>query len=168
MRQEKELLLNEIKTKIDASTAMIVAQYDRLAPNVSWKLRDQLAKSGSLFEVVQKRVFVKAAEKAGMSIDVSELKGHIGVVFVNQPDAMPATKLIYKFSEENGNIFHVLFGQMEGKSMPAADLEVLSKLPSMLEMRASLLGLFVSPMSQMLAVLDAAMAGPMSAVDQES
>jgi len=167
MRQEKELLLNEIKTKIDASTAMIITRYDRLAPNASWQLRDQLAKSGSLFEVVKKRVFVKAAEKAGMKIDESLLKGHVGVVFINQPDAMPSTKLIYKFSEENGQIFEVLFGQIEGKIMPASDLAMLSKLPGINEMRASLLGLFESPMSQMLAVLEAVIAEPLSILSQK-
>lgn len=162
MRREKELLLNEIKSKIDASSAMIVTQYHRLAPNVSWQLRDRLAKSGSLFEVVRKRVFIKAAQKAGLEIDQTQLKGHVGVVFINQEDAMPATKSVYKFSEENGDIFDVLFGQIEGKRVPSADLAILSKLPGIQEMRASLLGLFVSPMSHMLAVLEAAMAKPLS------
>ncbi|MBI5272857.1 MAG: 50S ribosomal protein L10 [Chlamydiia bacterium] len=168
MRQEKELLLNEIKDKIDASTAMILTRYDKLAPNTSWQLRDLLAKSGGGFEVVRKRVFLKAAEKAGIQIDASLLKGHLGVVFITQLDAMPSAKLIYKFSEENGKIFEVLVGQIEGKMIPAADLEMLSKLPGIDEMRASLLGLFVSPMSQMLAVLEAVMAEPLSVIEQKS
>ena len=46
MRKEKQLLLNEIKEKIDASTAMIVTRYDKLEPNMSWRLRDQLGKVG--------------------------------------------------------------------------------------------------------------------------
>ena len=92
MRKEKELLLNEIKEKIDASTAMIVARYDRLEPNTSWKLRELLEKSGSLFEVVKKRVFIKAAEKSGVKIDDALLSGNIAVVFVNQPDAMVPAK----------------------------------------------------------------------------
>jgi len=161
MRKEKQLLLNEIKEKIDASTAMIVTRYEKLTPNTSWQLREQLAKSGSLFEVVRKQVFMKAAELAGVSIDEALLKGHVGVVFVNQPDAMPSTKTIYKFSEENGQIFEVLCGQIEGKIVPGADLEVLSKLPGLDEMRAMLLGLFTSPMSQLLVVFEAVMAEPL-------
>ena len=158
MRQEKELLLQEIKDKIDASTAMIVTRYNRLAPNTSWQLRDQLKSAGSLFEVVRKRVFLKAAEKAGFPVDQIALKGHIGVIFINQPDAMPSTKLIYKFSEENGQLFEVLFGQIEGKIMPGTDLAILSKLPGINEMRALLLGLFISPMSHTLSVMEAAIA----------
>ncbi len=168
MRKEKQLLLNEIKQKIDGSSAMIITRYDKLAPNTSWQLRDQLAKSGGCFEVVRKQVFIKAAQQAGIPIEETQLKGHVGVVFVNQPDAMPSTKTIYKFSEENGQIFEVLFGQIEGKIVPGGDLEILSKLPGIDEMRAMLLGLFTSPMSQMLAVLEAVMAEPLSIISQKS
>lgn len=168
MRKEKQLLLDEIKEKISASSGMIVTRYAKLAPNVSWQLRDQLAKSGSMFEVVRKKVFVKAAEQVGVTIDQALLQGHVGIVFINQADAMAPTKLIYKFSEENGQIFEVLCGQMEGKFVPGSDLEILSKLPGMNEMRASLLGLFTAPMSQMLSVLEAVMANPLSIIEQKS
>ena len=137
---------------------MIVTRYEKLEPNVSWKLRDQLTKSGSSLEIVRKQVFLKATAKAGFAIDESLLGGHIGVVFIDQADAMPSTKLIYKFSEENGKIFKVLCGKVEGKFVPGADLEMLSKLPGLDGMRAILLGLFVSPMSQMLSVMEAFMA----------
>ena len=168
MRPEKELLLNEVKSKIDASTAMIITRYDKLEPNVSWQLRDRLAKSGSLLEVVRKRVFVKAIQQAGISIDETALKGHIGVVFINQPDAMASTKVIYKFSEENGQILQVLYGQLDGKIVPGSDLEIMSKLPGINEMRALLLGLFTAPMSHFLSVLEAVMAEPLSVINQKS
>jgi large subunit ribosomal protein L10 len=168
MRKEKQLLLNEIKEKIDGSTAMIITRYEKLAPNTSWQLRDRLAKSGGLFEVVRKQVFIKAAAQSGIIIDEALLKGHVGIVFIKQPDAMPSTKLIYKFSEENGQIFEVLGGQIEGRFVPGSDLALLSKLPGINEMRAILLGLFTSPMSQMLAVLEAVMAEPLSIISQKS
>lgn len=168
MRKEKQLLLNEIKEKIDGSTAMIITRYEKLEPNVSWQFRNALAKAGSSLEVVRKQVFMKAAEKSGVAIDETSLQGHVGIVFINQPDAMPSTKLIYKFSEDNGKIFQVVCGQIEGKFVPGTDLEILSKLPGLEEMRATLLGLFTSPMSQMLAVLEAVMAEPLSVISQKS
>ena len=168
MRAEKELLLDEIKQKIDASTAMIITRYDHLPPNTSWEFRNRLAKSGSLFEVVKKRVFVKAAEKMGIQVDESQLKGHIGVIFVGQPDPMPSTKVVFKFSEENGSLFEVLCGQMEGKTISGSELEALSKLPGINEMRATLLSVFTAPMSQILSVLEAVMAGPLSILKQKS
>lgn len=155
MRAEKSLLLDEIKQKIDSSTALIVARYDRLPPNLSWEFRDQLAKSGSVFEVVRKRVFLKAVEQAGIKLDESLLKGHIGVVFVQQPDAMPSAKMVCKFSGDNQNILEVVCGQIEGKIYGGAEVEQLAKLPGLDEMRAQFIALLVSPMSQTLAVFDA-------------
>ena len=168
MRKEKELLLNEIKDKIDASTAMIVTKYDKLEPNTSWKLRELLGKSGGLFEVVRKRVFLKAAEKAGIQIDGTLLGGHIAVVFVTQPDAMVPAKAMIKFSAENANLLQVVCGQIEGKIMPGTEIETLSQLPGLDEMRAILLGLFTSPMSQMLSVMEAVVAEPLSLMKQKS
>jgi large subunit ribosomal protein L10 len=168
MRKEKELLLNEIKDKIDGSTSILLTRYEKLAPNVSWGLRDQLAKTGSFLEVVRKQVFLKAAAKAGIPIDEALLKGHIGIVFVNQPDSLPSTKLLFKFAQDNEQMLEVIGGHIEGKMVKGSDLEILSKLPGMEEMRATLLGLFTSPMSQMLAVLEAVMAEPLSVISQKS
>src|SRR5690606_28550002 len=138
--------------------SMIIAQYNKLEPNASWKLRDALNKQGSILEVVKKRVFLKAIEGSDIQVDSSLLTGHIGVVFVNQPDAMPAAKAVFKFAEENVDVLKVLCAQFEGKMMPGAEIETLSKLPSLDEMRAIMLGLFTSPMSQMLSVLEAKVA----------
>ncbi len=168
MRKEKPLLLDEIKQKIDASIGFIVVRYDRLEPNISWAFRDSLAKQASLFEVVRKRVFKKAAEAVGIQIDEALLKGHVGVVFVNQSDTMSPTKAVYKFSENQGQILEVLCGRFEGKIVPAAELEMLSKLPGINEMRATMIALFTSPMSQMLSVMEAKIAASNSDSEQKS
>jgi large subunit ribosomal protein L10 len=162
MRKEKELLLNEIKEKIDGSTAMIVTSYTKLEPNKSWLLRELLAKSGGLYEVVRKQVFLKAAEKAGVAFDATALAGHIGVIFVKGTDPIVSAKTLIKFSEENSNQLQVVCGQIEGKLVPGKEVEELSRLPGMDEMRAILLGLFTSPMSYTLSVMEAAIAGPLS------
>ena len=119
-------------------------------------------------EVVKKRVFVKAAEQSGVKLDESLLKGHVGVVFVAQNDPMVSAKAVFKFSEENGNLIQVICGHIDGKIMPGAEVEMLSKLPGIDEMRAMLLGLFISPMSHMLSVMEAALAGPLSVIEQKS
>jgi large subunit ribosomal protein L10 len=168
MRAEKQLLLDEIKQKIDASKAMIIARYDRLPPNLSWDFREQLTKSGSLFEVVRKRVFLKAAEMSGIKIDAEKLGGHIGVVFVQQADSLPSAKVLIKFSEDHQNILQVVYGQLDGKMYSGSEIEELAKLPGINEMRSELIALLVSPMSQMLSVLDAVMSEPLSIMEQKS
>lgn len=159
MRDEKQLLLNEIKEKIDSSKAMIVVRYEKLEPNNAWNLRGRLAQNGSIFEVVRKRVYLKAAEMAGIKLDSTHFEGHLGVVFVNQDDALPSAKTLMKYSGENGDSISVLCGLIEGKLVAGDEVVMLSKLPSLNELRAGFIALLVSPMSQSLSVLEAAMAG---------
>lgn len=163
MRKEKALLLNEIKDKISGASAMLVASYDKLEPNTSWQLRELLSKQGSTLEVVRKRVFLKALEQSGVQMDTSNMKGHIGVVFIGQTDAMAPAKTVFKFSEENANLLTVLCGQLDGKMVPGPEIKTLSELPSLDEMRAILLGLFTSPMAQTLSVMEAYVASKGSA-----
>ena len=81
---------------------------------------------------------------------------------------MPPAKAIFKFSEDNQNILQVIYGKIEGKNYSGTDVEMLSKLPGIDEMRSELLGSFVSPMSQMLSVLEAVIGEPMSILEQKS
>lgn len=168
MRKEKPLLLDEIKQKIDGSSAMIVTCYGRLEPNTSWRLRDALLKKSSMFEVVKKRVFLKAATLAGMPVDESLLKGHIGVVFVGASDVMAVNKAVFEFAESNGQVLEVLCGRMDGKIVPGVELAMLSKLPAIDEMRATMLALFTAPMSQMLSVVEAKINADSSDLEQKS
>jgi len=154
MRPEKQLLLDEIKEKIDGSKAFILTSYQKMSANTSSHFREALAKTGGHYEIVRKRVLVKAMESAGVQLNLDQLEGHIGVVFA-QDDPIEATKEIFKFSEENENFLKVLFGRFEGKLYQAGDVEKLSKLPALPQMRAEFLGLLEAPAAQTLAVIEA-------------
>jgi large subunit ribosomal protein L10 len=157
MRPEKQLLLDEIKEKMDVSKAFILTSYQKMEANTSSKFRDALDKKGGSFEVVRKRILLKALESAGMSINLQDLKGHVGVVFVDKDaaDMTDSIKEIYQFSEANSDALTVLSGHIEGKLYPAKDVEKLSKLPAMPQMRAEFLGTLEAPMAQTLAVIEA-------------
>lgn len=158
MRKEKTFLLEEMEHKAANASAMLFMRYDRLEPNAVWELRSALAAQQSSLGVVKKRVFMKALAKTGVTLDETLLQGHIGVVFISGADAMAPTKTTLKFSQDNGDVLQVLCGYIEGAMLPGSEVEMLSKLPSLDEMRASLLGLFTAPMSQMLSVLEAKVA----------
>ncbi len=75
---------------------------------------------------------------------------------------------IFKFSEDNQNILQVIYGKIEGKAYSGTEVEMLSKLPGINEMRSQFLALLVSPMSQMLSVMEAVMGEPISILEQKS
>jgi large subunit ribosomal protein L10 len=154
MRQEKQLLLNEIKDKIAGSKALMLTSYKQLAPNKSAEFRLNLSKIGGSLEVVKKRVLVKAAQAANVELDPALLQGHIAVIFADQ-DPIQMTKAVYQFRQENEDLLEVIGGRFEGTICSAADMEQISKLPGKDEMRAQFLGTLEAPMSQTLAVIEA-------------
>ncbi len=154
MREEKQLLLDEIKDQIDGSTALVLTRYNSLTPDLSAEFRNSLRDAGGSFSVVRKRILLKAAEASGLALDSAMLQGHIGVVFATE-DPISTMKALFAFAKEKEVTLEVLSGQFEGRLCSAQEVKTISELPSQDEMRAQLLGLFEAPMSQTLSVMEA-------------
>src|ERR1700692_174834 len=106
MRAEKQLLLDEIKEQLDRSKAIVLASYQQLSPNLSAGFRDELRKQGGSLEVVRKRVLIKAAQAAGITLDPDTLEGHIAVIFADE-DPVSTTKAIFAFSKQNEDVLKI-------------------------------------------------------------
>lgn len=167
MRPEKQLLLDEIKGQIDHATTMVLTRYQRLNPNMAADFRTLVGNAGGNFEVVRKRILLKAAEKSGVTLDLDALQGHIGVVFTAK-DPVQLAKEIYRFSKENEEAIEVLGGRFEGKLCSAKDVKQISELPSKDEMRAQFLGLLEAPMAQTLSTMDALLTSVMHCLENKS
>lgn len=154
MRDEKQLLKQEIIDKLELHPSFVVMQYAGMSANAANDFRREVRKMGGDVEVVRKRVLLKAADDAGINFDFTSLDGHIGLVFLGE-DPIEITKFVFKFSQEREKVIQVLGGRFEGQLYPGADVEKLSQLPSKDEMRAQFLGLLEAPMAQTLAVMEA-------------
>lgn len=155
MRAEKQFLLDEMQEMIEKSDAFVVTSCGKMLANTASDFRKQLREADADFEVVRKRVFLKAADAAGVEgLKPEDLTGSIGIVFASG-DTVNATKAVCKFAEDNGAVLEVLSGHFDGKMLNASEVETLSKLPGREEMRAMLLGTLEAPMSHTLGVMDA-------------
>ena len=154
MREEKNLLKQEIKRKIERFDSFVIMQYEKFKANTANAFRREIGKVGGDVEVGRKTVLAKAFQDAGIEIDPSTLTGHVGVVFLGE-DPIEMTKTVIKFSQSNDKVFKLLGGRFEGQFYQGADVEKLATLPSKNEMRAQLLSVLEAPLSQTLAVMDA-------------
>lgn len=166
MRNEKQLLLQEVKGQFDQFDSFVIMRYSSLNANQANKFRNQIAQIGGNVEVVRKRVLIKAAQEAGIQLELASLPGHIGLVFAGK-DPIETTKIVFKFSQDTNKAIEVIGGRFDGQLYRAADVEMLSKLPGKNEMRAQLLGLFEAPMAQTLAVMDAILASVVYCLDNK-
>jgi large subunit ribosomal protein L10 len=153
MRPEKQLLLDEINDLMDHSSAMFVTRYDRLTPETSWTLAEDLSKCKSYFKVIKKRLLYKAAQKRELPFKDNKINGHVAIVFV-QGDPLEASRVLVKFQSNNVELLEIVSGQIEGRLCSSEEIVTLSKLPGKNELRAELLGLFEAPMAQTLSVME--------------
>lgn len=166
MRQEKQLLLDEVKGQIQNFGSFVVMRYTSLEANKANAFRREVAKMGGSVEVMRKRILIKAAQEAGVTLDLKALPGHIGLIYADK-DPIEMTKFVFKFSEDNDKKVEVIGGRFEGQFFGAADVEKLSKLPGKDEMRAQLLGVLEAPMSQTLGVIDALLSSVVYCLDNK-
>jgi large subunit ribosomal protein L10 len=167
MKSEKQILLDEIQGLIAHAGSFVIAQYGKLSANKANEFRKELAKVGANFEVVRKRVFIKAAESTGLNIDIDTIPGHIGIIFT-ESDPIEATKAVLKYSESNDKVFELKGAKFEGKLISAEQIVEISKLPGKDQMRAEFLGLLEAPMAQTLAVLDAVLSSVVYCLENKS
>jgi len=167
MRPEKQLLLEEIRGQIERSKALIFTRYQALSPNIAHELREMILKSGGNFEVVRKRVLMKAASAQGITLSLHDLQGHLAIVFAEDDPARMA-KSLSQFIKERENILEVIGGHFEGRLCSARDVQEIAELPSKDEMRAQFLSVLEAPQSQTLAVMDAALASVIHCLNNKS
>lgn len=153
MRKEKQLLLDEIQEMMNKSQSLVITRYQNMNPNLFFDFRVKLGEAGGEFEVVRKRILMKAAQAANIELDYDTMQGHVGVVF-GYDDPIQTAKALVNFGKDNADTFEILAGHFEGKICSANDVKALSELPSKDEMRSQFLGLLEAPMSQTLSVME--------------
>jgi large subunit ribosomal protein L10 len=136
-------------------------------PNMAYAFRTALVQTGADFEVVRKRILLKAAEVAGCTLDKATLAGHVGVVFVEE-DPVQSTKALFKFRKENEGVLEIIGGRFEGRICSAVDVELIANLPGKEEMRAQFLGLLEAVPAQTLGVMDALLTSVVYCLDNKS
>lgn len=154
MREEKSLLLDEVKEQIDQFSNFTIVQYFKVNANKMSELRNEVAKLGGDVQVIRKRILVKAAAASGIEISLTDLPGHIGLIYSGN-DAVETTKFVFEFGKSSGDALKVLGGRLDGQLYNATDVEAISKLPGKDEMRAQLLATLEAPMSHTVSVINA-------------
>lgn len=169
MLAEKELVLEEIKKKIDPTLgcSFILTSYNQLTSNQCAQFREALVSAGGDFFALKRRIFLKAAEAHELGFELKELKGHIGIVLGGE-NFVSATKALYGFKKENKDKIEILGGHFEGSKCSPDEVEQLSKLPSMDEMRAQFVGLIAAPMTSTLGVFQALLTSVLFAMDNKA
>ncbi len=115
-------------------------------------LRVKSFNTGCNIKVTNNRL-TKLALKETDKVELSDLfDGPTAIAYSNDPASL--TKLVVDFAKNNNNLV-VLGGIMDNEILSIEKIEILSKLPSLEEIRAQLIGLISSPAQKIASVLTA-------------
>lgn len=115
-------------------------------------LRGRLRKEGGAFKVVKNRLALKALEAEDGSDYHPLFKGPVGIAYAENPGT--AAKVATDFAKGNDR-FKIVGGFMGATVVDQKGVEVLSKLPTLDEVRSSLIGLLNAPATKIAGVLQA-------------
>lgn len=144
--QKKEQVAKS-KEQIQASQALIFADFSGVSIADMARLKKALKEKGASFKVFKKRLLSIAFKDAGVDFDLMQFKAPVGTIF-SESELTSVAGSVYKFSKElekKGIPFRVVgaFDRQEMKAIDEKDFLVIAKLPS----RHDLLGMTASVMS---------------------
>jgi large subunit ribosomal protein L10 len=159
-RERKERLVAQYVEMLGKTGGFVVVQSQGLSVKEVEGLRAAVRAAGGKYIVTKNTLLTIALQQAGWHVPESLLKGPVAVALgmENLPGVAKAV-LEYSADATRTEKMKVTGGQMGANTLSAAQVDALSKLPSLDELRAQLVGLVVAPATGLVSVLQEATAG---------
>ena len=159
-RSQKQEVVAALKTTLEESQLVIVTQQSGLTVGEVTAFRKEMHDAGAGFRVTKNRL-AKIALKGSKYSSLEVLfTGPTAIAYSEDPVA--AAKVTVKFSKENDKL-QVIGGALDGKILTVDELKNLASLPSLDELRGTIVGLLQAPAGK-LARISQAPAGQLARV----
>ena len=116
------------------------------------ELRRGLRAQGAGFKVVKNTLFKIAADNAKIQLADGMASGPIAIAYSADPVA--AAKGVVEFAKKNDSL-KIIGAVVNNQLLSPKEIDKLSKLPSLDELRGKIVGLFQAPATKIAAVLQA-------------
>jgi len=159
-RARKEELVAKYVELLNESNGFIIVQTQGMTVAQIQGLRNTVREENGLYAVAKNTLIRKALEQADWTVPDDLLQGPVAIIFGR--DNMPGvSKALLKYIEDGDfeEKMQVTGGVMTGDVLNASQVEAVSKLPTLDELRAQLAGLVVSPAQGIVNVLYQATGG---------
>ena len=153
VRPDKVATVDEVKSRVDASSTAVVTEYRGMTVAQISTLRRQLRTLNADFKVYKNTLVLRAI--AGSEVEsLSEfLQGPTAITFIDG-DVSAVAKALRDFARETPTLI-VKGGGADGKALTFRDLLALADLPSRDVLLAQFAGLLASPLRTMASLLKA-------------
>ena len=163
-REQKAAVIEEVASQIRDAQAIFAVDYRGLSVKQAADLRSRLIEIDANLRVVKNTLTERAADEVGAEVLKQFLEGPTAFTFV-KGDPVLAAKALAAFRRE-AQLPEFKGGWMDGKELTIADIEALSRLPSLEVMHGQLVGLIANPLSGLVRTLNALLSGIAIALGQ--
>ena len=152
-RPEKVAVVDEVKTRLDSSSAAILTEYRGLKVKELADLRRALRTAGGDYKVYKNTLVRFAARDLGLDELEALLQGPTAIAFVDG-DAVNVAKALRDFARTNPNLV-VKGGLLGRRILSATDAGALAEVPPREVLLARLAGGLAAPLQQFAGLLQA-------------
>lgn len=163
-RARKEELVALYGDILSHSTGFVITEFRGLPMGKVNDLRAKLREIDGAYVVTKNTLFRIALSNAGLPVPDDLLVGPVATGFADGSIAALA-KAMLAFEKENAENFIIRGGLIGGNLVTAAQVQAISELPPLEDLRAQLAGLIVQPASGLLGVINAATGSLVNVLD---
>lgn len=152
MRPEKEAILKEYSDKLQSYDFVIMADCRGMTMEQFDELRAKLRADEAQLQIVRNKIYAKAVEAAGKSVDESCFVGPTATIG-GVGDVTVIAKSVNAFVKQSGRPV-VKGGILGDKALSAAEVGALADMPSREIMLGMFVGTVAAPMTQLVGVMN--------------
>ncbi|MDY0009232.1 MAG: 50S ribosomal protein L10, partial [Bdellovibrionales bacterium] len=145
-RAQKAETVAQLQESLSDVESIVITQNAGLTAAQASDLRVKMREAGVSFKVSKNRLVLRALQGTRFEGIGPMLKGPVGLATSKDPVA--AAKIAATFAKTNDKLI-IVGGALGDKVLDFAGVDALSKLPSLDEMRATLLALFQTPATRL-------------------
>jgi large subunit ribosomal protein L10 len=152
-KSEKEQAITELHDKLTRAKVAIIATPKDINVATITDLRKKFRAQKVEYKVV-KNTLAKLAVKGTAAEVLSDLFEGPCALIMGYEDPISPAKLLQDFIEKSKGKMDVRGAVLEGKKLGAKDVEALSKMPGVPELRAMLAGMIIRPAQLLASILN--------------
>jgi large subunit ribosomal protein L10 len=159
-REQKAAAVEEVASQIQESEAVFAVDYRGISVPQAADLRVKLNEAGARFRVVKNTLTQLSADKAGAESLKELLQGPTAFTFVTADggDVALAAKALAQFRRET-DLLEFKGGVMNGEPLTPEQIGEIARLPAKDVLYGQLVGMIASPITGLVRVLNALIAG---------
>src|SRR6266571_1076220 len=152
MRPEKNLIISEIKSRVDKAPYVLITDYTGMQVPQFNELRNRLTGANAEFRVVKNNLLRRALQGSNLPDLETYLHGQSAVV-LGDSDVSAAAKVLKTFAAEFKKPL-LKVGILDKAVLDVAQIMALADLPSKPVLQAKLLGLLMAPASTLVRLIN--------------